>query len=93
VADDAAPQTVGAPRSPRAFKAFTSAMPIGDSRCVFINGAGFACTIREKLAMLRDNTRKVYAAWPGQHETHAFEVDRAEAKVLLAEAALEKAGL
>ena len=64
--------------TPRALKPYTSALPIETGKVTLIDAGNdtFACTLPEKIALLRKSSDgDVYAVWVGQNEHHAFAVD------------------
>lgn len=65
----------------KTFRKFTSAIPLAERTTVLFNANGFANTVDEKRAMAaRAKTargaaaRRLYAAWPGEYDTHVFTV-------------------
>lgn len=61
-------------------KAYTSALPIETKQVTLLDLTEdtFACTLEDKIAMLRRAT-DVVAVWEGRYENHAFKVDPSKA--------------
>lgn len=81
---------------PKAFRSYTSAIPVADGTVVFFNALGFANTIAEKISMARHAAKaagELYAVWPGNEQSHVFKLDIGDVLVRLVDHVMTKAGL